>query len=77
MTNLLPTADFDGAWKYALEQCFPDFLALFFPDAYQAIDWNVPISCRTALKKMIGVSSGMVIFHSCCQREAPSTDAAS
>ncbi len=47
MTNLLPTADFDGAWKYALEHYFPDFLALFFPDAYQAIDWNVPISFRS------------------------------
>ncbi len=41
-----PAADFDGAWKYALEQCFAPFLALFFPTAHAAIDWNQPITFR-------------------------------
>ena len=40
------TTDFDGAWKFALEQFFPDFLALFFPEAFTAIDWRYPISFR-------------------------------
>jgi hypothetical protein len=35
-----PPSDFDGAWKYALEQYFPAFVELFFPLAYQAIDWQ-------------------------------------
>ena len=40
------TTDFDGAWKFALEQFFPDFLAFFFPEAFTAIDWRSPISFR-------------------------------
>ncbi len=35
-----------GAWKYALEQFFAPFLALFFPKAHAAIDWNQPITFR-------------------------------
>lgn len=35
-------ADFDGAWKYALEQYFPEFLALFFPQIYTEVDWQKP-----------------------------------
>ncbi|PDW01940.1 hypothetical protein [Candidatus Viridilinea mediisalina] len=27
----MPPADFDGAWKYALEHYFPPFVAFFFP----------------------------------------------
>jgi hypothetical protein len=41
-----PAADYDGAWKYALEQFFPAFLSLFFPDAHQAIDWAQPVVFR-------------------------------
>lgn len=41
-----PTSDFDGAWKYALEQYFAPFLALFFPAAHAAIDWSQPVAFR-------------------------------
>jgi len=41
-----PASDFDGAWKYALEQYFAPFLELFFPDAFAAIDWSEPIVFR-------------------------------
>lgn len=41
-----PASDFDGAWKYALEQYFAPFLELFFPDAFAAIDWSEPIAFR-------------------------------
>jgi signal transduction histidine kinase len=41
-----PASDYDGAWKYALEQFFPPFLELFFPDAFAAIDWQQPVSFR-------------------------------
>ena len=36
------TTDFDGAWKGALEQLFPSFVELFWPQAYEAIDWTQP-----------------------------------
>ncbi|MCG8351164.1 MAG: DUF4351 domain-containing protein [Chloroflexales bacterium] len=42
----LPPSDFDGAWKYALEQFFAPFLELFFPKAYAAIDWTQPVTFR-------------------------------
>jgi hypothetical protein len=41
-----PSSDFDGAWKYALEQYFAPFLALFFPEAHAAIDWSQPVAFR-------------------------------
>lgn len=41
-----PASDFDGAWKYALEQYFAPFLAIFFPAAHAAIDWSQPIAFR-------------------------------
>lgn len=41
-----PPSDFDGAWKYALEQFFGPFLAFFFPDASAAIDWRQPVTFR-------------------------------
>lgn len=41
-----PPSDYDGAWKYALEQYFAPFLELFFPDAFAAIDWSEPIAFR-------------------------------
>jgi hypothetical protein len=41
-----PPSDFDGAWKYALEQYFAPFLALFFPEAHAAINWGQPITFR-------------------------------
>jgi hypothetical protein len=39
-----PPRDFDGAWKWALEQYFAPFLELFFPDIHRAIDWQQPIA---------------------------------
>jgi len=41
-----PPSDFDGAWKYALEQYFAPFLELFFPAAHAAIDWSQPVVFR-------------------------------
>ena len=32
--------DYDSPWKIALERYFPQFMALFFPEAYAGIDWN-------------------------------------
>lgn len=34
-------SDYDGAWKEALEQYFPEFMAFFFPQAYAGIDWSM------------------------------------
>jgi len=36
----LPTIDFDGPWKSALETYLADFLAFFFPEAHADIDWS-------------------------------------
>jgi hypothetical protein len=41
-----PPSDFDGAWKYALEQYFAPFLDMFFPEAHAAIDWGQEIVFR-------------------------------
>jgi hypothetical protein len=41
-----PPSDFDGAWKYALEQYFAPFLELFFPEAHASIDWREPAAFR-------------------------------
>ena len=46
MTQDQPASDFDGAWKYALEQQFDTFLAFFFPQAHAAIDWQRPVVVR-------------------------------
>jgi hypothetical protein len=32
--------DWDGAWKEAIQQLFPAFLQLLFPDVYAIIDWR-------------------------------------
>ncbi|WP_159785766.1 transposase [Sodalinema gerasimenkoae] len=34
------TNDYDSPWKEALEVYFPDFMAFFFPQAYEDIDWS-------------------------------------
>jgi hypothetical protein len=36
----VPTADFDGAWKAALETYLPECLALLTPAIHAAIDWS-------------------------------------
>ena len=33
-------ADYDGAWKEALDIYFQAFLAFFFPTEYADIDWS-------------------------------------
>lgn len=33
-------ADFDGAWKEALDSYLPQFLELCFPNVYHAVDWS-------------------------------------
>uniref|UniRef100_Q3AQX9 Transposase (putative) YhgA-like domain-containing protein n=1 Tax=Chlorobium chlorochromatii (strain CaD3) TaxID=340177 RepID=Q3AQX9_CHLCH len=34
--------DYDSPWKEAIERYFPEFMALYFPTAYAAIDWSKP-----------------------------------
>ncbi len=33
-------ADYDSPWKEVLERYFKDFMAFFFPQAYDGIDWS-------------------------------------
>ena len=40
MTNDIPRLDLDSPWKEMLEQFFPQFMAFFFPKAFQQIDWS-------------------------------------
>ena len=35
-------ADWDGAWKEAIQQLFAPFLELLFPAVHALIDWNQP-----------------------------------
>jgi hypothetical protein len=49
----LPAADFDGAWKYALDHYLPACLALFFPWVHAGIDWSRPVTDEpTALQQI-------------------------
>ncbi|MFP1679129.1 hypothetical protein ACLD02_10540 [Alloalcanivorax sp. C16-2] len=32
--------DYDSPWKEAIEEMLPDFMAFYFPDAWQSIDWT-------------------------------------
>ena len=32
--------NYDSPWKDVLERYFPEFMAFFFPTAYQEIDWS-------------------------------------
>jgi hypothetical protein len=32
--------DYDTPWKDAVERYFPEFMAFYFPDAYQKINWD-------------------------------------
>ena len=38
------TDDYDNPWKQAVEHDFQAFLAFFFPEAHDQIDWSVEIS---------------------------------
>jgi hypothetical protein len=35
-----PNDHYDSPWKEAIEHYFPEFIAFYFPDAYQSIDWT-------------------------------------
>ena len=37
---MLPTSDFDGPWKEALDVYFPEIIDFFFPAASAGIDWS-------------------------------------
>ena len=43
MADVMPEADYDGAWKEAIEAYLPDCLALLFPAIHADIDWSQPI----------------------------------
>ena len=34
--------DYDSPWKEAIEIMLAEFMAFYFPDAWQAIDWQQP-----------------------------------
>ncbi len=35
--------DYDSPWKEAIERYFADFMAFYFPDAHEQIDWTQPL----------------------------------
>jgi hypothetical protein len=55
----LPEADYDGAWKEALEQFLEKILQRFFPETHALIDWSRPFEfLEQELKKVLPVSDG-------------------
>ncbi|WP_129671405.1 DUF4351 domain-containing protein [Candidatus Chloroploca sp. Khr17] len=42
----LPPADFDGAWKYALDHYVAPLLELLFPLVWRTVDWQQPVIFR-------------------------------
>ena len=36
-----PADKYDSPWKEAIEHYFPEFMAFYFPDAYDGIDWSI------------------------------------
>jgi hypothetical protein len=38
----MPNDDYDAPWKEALARYFPEFLAFYFPQIYELIDWTQP-----------------------------------
>ena len=50
-----PQADFDGAWKQALDIYFEAFLAFFFAEVHELIDWSIPPqSLEQELQQIVG-----------------------
>jgi len=43
MAEVIPEADYDGAWKEAIEVYLPDCLALLVPAIHAEIDWAQPV----------------------------------
>lgn len=47
--------DYDGAWKYAIEQMLSPLLELFLPKLWARVDWQVtPVFCDTELPRPSG-----------------------
>lgn len=42
ITLPLPPETYDAPWKGALAAYFPEFMAFYFPDMWEAIDWSQP-----------------------------------
>jgi len=42
VVDMIPEADYDGAWKEAIETYLPACLALLFPAIHEQIDWSQP-----------------------------------
>ena len=51
------TANYDEPWKEALSEYFEDFLAFFFPEIEQQIDWSIPPQSLDKELQQITVSS--------------------
>ncbi|MFM7383010.1 MAG: hypothetical protein ACKO1W_08160 [Microcystaceae cyanobacterium] len=51
------TANYDEPWKEALSEYFEDFLAFFFPEVNQQIDWSIPPQSLDKELQQITVSS--------------------
>lgn len=34
-------SSYDECWKVALDEYFPEFMEMFYPDAYQEINWKI------------------------------------
>jgi hypothetical protein len=57
MTTL--RTDYDSPWKEMLEHFLPQFLAFFFPDIHQALDWNrQPQFLETELQQVMRGAEG-------------------
>jgi len=52
------TANYDQAWKGAIEKYFPEFINFFYPQIYQQIDWSkTPISLDKELEQITATSN--------------------
>jgi hypothetical protein len=52
------TANYDQAWKGAIEKYFPEFISFFYPQIYQQIDWSkTPISLDKELEQITATSN--------------------
>ncbi|MFA7241466.1 MAG: hypothetical protein WC091_15240 [Sulfuricellaceae bacterium] len=54
-SDSLPLSDdYDSPWKEALERYFPEFMAFYFPDAHNRIDWRCGYhACNTELRQVV------------------------
>lgn len=53
------TQDFDGPWKEVLDEAFPLFVALFFPNLSARIDWATDhVALESELQKSLPEALG-------------------